>query len=319
MNDSLHREMLEEMSLEMHSIPVPSTMVSGGLQRDLANRRVVMLTPDGATGDYIQSVLEAQGVTVQRATPHDRLRTEDHEGQPLLRTGEVVVVTAGDYEAMIATQMHGVLRVVDAIATTLARSRHGSTDDIVLAVTTDEAMASATSTLNILIDRMVEANIASGRAGTDIAARMRGGFGWLDGRDAARFSTPTGRAAEALARIGLDGMELLDHGVRTGRTVVTEGIHDEMALDTFGGRMRLSDEQLDGLFGEDVIAREQERRRCIVLRDEPSMRDIGAVLMKASLPVERFDFGAANQDYNMSRGRKGRGSPGKRGGGRKGR
>lgn len=270
----------------------------------IEGRRILMLAADQVVGDKAQEALEAAGLKVQRASAEGGLRTEDRNGQPTLPKGEVVIVDGGSMQAMGHAQLVAATRAMDAVLTVFDSSMRGSLVDHAMLVTPEDALIDSANVLNLMLDRMTEAQIAGRFGGFDkvpdsIARHMN----WLPIEEAKRrgytpagtqtvhsmIMTPTGKASRALA----------DYEAQ----VVCD-------------RMGLPDSVLDGLIGDDVMERERAARHTYVLSDERAMRDID--LVRVDLPkTSGFDHRSHNQAFNLRQGRAGRGTPGRRGGGRK--
>lgn len=345
-------EMIESGDLDGYKIrmtPMPIDVdvrysFTESLQACLDGRRVLMVAKDAETGDKVQRSLEQAGLKVQRANAEDRLRTRDVEGQPFLPTGEIVIVSGNDLEAMRAAQIHSTARALDAILTTVDRSMAGSTVDHVLITSPEDALEDAARTLNLIMNRMVEADIVDDHGGIDrLPAGIRTYMTWIPKTEAARMGmkplvTGTrhrfgfGSRGEGTKVVIIDGdqrphyhehrreldrqngPEMLDSEIRIN-PVENGGFELAWPIDLDSAHFERSG-AFERLFSVVALEREQRLRRTYVLRDESAMLDMPIM---AELPQNSrgFDHRAQNQQFNLRQGRSGRGTPGKRGGGRK--
>lgn len=312
------------------------------LTESLKDRRVLMVARDVAVADQVAAVLTGQGVTVQRVTADDRgLATErlaDEDGQPLLPTGTVTLADIDTWRASMDSPC--ITRTADAIDTIVRSSQAGSTvDHLMLLVSQEDALRDCGHVLNLLMDRMVEADLVDQVGGVDgVSPMIRRFMRWLPQAGTGEIKTrssravdvdvvlaaPTGQASRAIqalaaardagtvvvSDIGTRGSanpacnpdfeDGWPHGVNLDDM---DGYKLEMSMATLNApfdRMHLDDGQLDRLFGDEALERERRARMTIVCREERmSLRDIA--FERVDLPAAGFDHRAVNEQFNQRR------------------
>lgn len=305
-HDSAMRELHEEMSDDQLALGRRLETIRGdvgpafgeSLRRGLGERRMLIVAGDASSGDAVETAVRRAGMHVQRITGDEPIETETVDGLSTIPQGSVAVLDAAAFEALHANPAPSLADTAQAITTMVASSRLGSTVDHIVLVSPEEAMLSVAHVLNRLMDRFVEADLVERHGGIDAAPRqVRGMMRWLPDRAAVVGGDRVADRA-ALIRAASDAMALA-LPVETGVTPADLG--DGPRIQPF------SEDLLDSVFGDDVIAR--ERRHTYVLRDEPTMADLaGKALMRAGFFVrEGFDHRDENDAWNRRQGRRAKG------------
>lgn len=178
--DAMHFARMEAAFGKKEPLEMPT--IGETINEGLKDRRVLMVAQDEACADVVAQVLTAQGVTVQRVTTDERGlqsgKLVDTDGAPSLPTGVVVLADIDTWRLSLETRR--LSRTADAIETMVRATQIGTTDDHLLIISREEALRDVTRVLNILTDRMVEADLVDQVGGVSkLPPMLRRFMTWL--------------------------------------------------------------------------------------------------------------------------------------------
>lgn len=311
-------------------------VISAGLK----DRRVLMVASDETVADRLQQALSNAGVPMQRVSAHAPSRTAVADGIDTLPLGEVALLDSSTFRAIDDGQDPAMGTTYGAIMAIVASSRLGSSTDHVLMIDRERALRDCAHVLNVLNDRLVEAQLVDRSGGIGgLPDMLRRFMRWLPdvvrtGGSRTTHAADTERTvvvgstglidAEAFAASAMGSPAVVELVQAYEGNVPVESGRTDMASEPDESRflhvdMDIGDDVMDRIFGDDAIRRERQARMTIVCGEERHMmREMP--IERFDLPASGFDHRSVNERFNQRRAMRGskgdrrmnRGGPGRR-------